>query len=90
MPIVRTTLTLDDDIASKIKALAHRRRISFKEAVNTTLLRGLAAQEPTREKKGKPFQVKPFRSAFRPGVDPQKLNQLADELEAAAARDRLR
>jgi hypothetical protein len=26
-----------------------------------------------------------FRSAFRPGVDPERLNQLADELEARDA-----
>ncbi len=76
---MRTTLTLDDDVATKLRELAHRRRVSFKEVVNSVLRRGLVAQE-SRSKR--PFQVEAFRSPFRPGVDPLKLNQLNDELEA--------
>jgi hypothetical protein len=78
---MRTTLTLDDDVARKLRELAHRRKIPFKEAVNSVLRRGLVAQE-SRAGSGRPFQVETFRSAFRPGVDPLKLNQLSDELEA--------
>jgi hypothetical protein len=78
---MRTTLTLDDDVARKLRELAHRRKISFKEAVNSVLRRGLVAQE-SRAEAGRPFQVETFRSAFRPGVDSLKLNQLSDELEA--------
>jgi hypothetical protein len=77
---MRTTLTLEPDVAAQLKELAHRRRISFKEAVDTVLRRGLVAQVPARPK-GKPRRVLTFRSAFRPGVDPAKLNQLLDELE---------
>jgi hypothetical protein len=78
---VRTTLTLDDDVADKLRELAHRRRMSFKEVVNSVLRRGLAAQE-SRTESGRPFKVDVFRSPFRPGVDPLKLNQLGDDLEA--------
>ena len=78
---MRTTLTLDDDVAMKLRELAHRRGVSFKEMVNSVLRRGLVAQE-SRSKSSRPFQVEVFRSAFRPGVDPLKLNQLSDELEA--------
>jgi len=78
---VRTTLTLDDDVAAKLRELAHRRRVPFKEVVNAVLRRGLAAQERRGESR-RPFRVEVFRSAFRPGVDPLKLNQLGDELEA--------
>ena len=78
MPAMRTTLTLDDDIADRLKALAHRQRISFKEATNAALRRGLAAPE---RKPGKRFRVKTFHSPFRAGVDTLRLNQLADELE---------
>lgn len=78
---MRTTLTLDDDVAVKLRELAHRRRIPFKEVVNTVLRRGLAAQD-RRDESGRPFRVEVFRSPFRPGVDPLKLNQLSDELEA--------
>jgi hypothetical protein len=81
MSTVRTTLTLDDDVAVKLRELAHRRRIPFKEVVNTVLRRGLAAQD-RRAESGRAFRVEVFRSPFRPGVDPLKLNQLSDELEA--------
>jgi hypothetical protein len=76
---MRTTLTLDDDVAAKLRTLAHRRRMSFKEAINNVLRRGLAAQE-RRDRSATPFRVETFNSAFRPGVDPLRLNQLADEL----------
>ncbi len=81
MSHVRTTLTLDDDVADKLRDLAHRRRIPFREAVNSVLRRGLAAQDD-RTERARPFRVEVFRSRFRPGVDPLKLNQLGDELEA--------
>ena len=76
---VRTTLTLDPDVAEKLKRLAHQRRATFKETVNDVLRRGLSSQ-PSRASRKK-FEVVPLRSAFAPGVDPLRLNQLADELE---------
>jgi hypothetical protein len=86
---MRTTLTLDDDVASKLRQLAHRRRQSFKEVVNAVLRRGLAAPA---HRSGTPqrFRVETFRSPFRVGVDPMRLNQLADELEAERFADLVR
>jgi hypothetical protein len=86
---VRTTLTLDDDVADKLKALAERRKLSFKETVNAVLRRGLGAQERSTAAR-EPFRVAPFCSAFRPGVDPLKLNQLSDEVEVQHGIDRIR
>jgi hypothetical protein len=78
---MRTTLTLDDDLAVKLKDFARRKRLSFKDAINSILRRGLTAQEVSR-RAAKPFRVHTFRSPLRAGIDPLKLNQLADELEA--------
>ncbi len=78
---MRTTLTLDEDVAAKLKSVARRRRLSFKEVVNATLRRGLSAQAVSKPREAA-YRVQTFRSAFRPGVDPMKLNQLVDELEA--------
>ena len=78
---MRTTLTLEPDVAAKLKELAHRRRISFKEAVDSVLRRGLSAQE-SGHASGKAFRTATFRSAFCAGVDPARLNQLVDEIEA--------
>ena len=77
---MRTTLTLDDDLAVKLKDFARRKRLSFKDAINSILRRGLTAQEVSR-RAAKPFRVQTFRSPLRDGIDPLKLNQLADELE---------
>lgn len=78
--LVRTTIDLDDDLTEKLRRLATKQGASLKTVVNQAIRRGLAAQErPLRRRT--PFRVEPFHSAFRPGVDPVKLNQLVDELE---------
>jgi hypothetical protein len=41
---MRTTLTLDDDVAAKLRAESRRAGRSFKETVNETLRRGLASR----------------------------------------------
>lgn len=77
---MRTTVTLEPDVAAKLKALAHRTRRSFKETLDAVLRRGLAAQERSAEQR--PFVVEPHAGGFVAGVDPARLNQLADQLEA--------
>jgi hypothetical protein len=77
---MRTTLTLDEDVAARLEKLARCKRMSFKEVVNATLRRGLAAPE-LRSPERAPFHVRAFRSPFRPGIDEQRLNQLVDELD---------
>jgi hypothetical protein len=77
---MRTTVTLEPEIASRLKELAHRRRSSFKATLNDVLRRGLAGQTREASRPAR-FKVKPHRGGFRPGVDPAKLNQLADDLE---------
>lgn len=86
---MRTTVTLEPQLAAKLKELAHRRRASFKQTLNDALRRGLAGQ---RRGEAPPFVVTPHRGGFRPGVDPARLNQLVDELdvEAFAAGQRRR
>lgn len=80
MPYVRTTLTLDDDVAAKLKEYARRKRLPFKEAVNSLLRRGLIAPE-SRRSRNQRFRLDVFNSPFRPGVDPLRLNQFSDDLE---------
>ncbi|MCE7873349.1 hypothetical protein DYH09_23645 [bacterium CPR1] len=76
---MRTTVTLDPDVAEKLKGYAHREKLSFKQALNELIRRGLRAQqEPSRRTR---FKVKPHHGGFRPGIDPGRLNQLLDELE---------
>ncbi|MBN1945343.1 MAG: ribbon-helix-helix protein, CopG family [Bradymonadales bacterium] len=76
---MRTTVTLDPDLAEKLKELANSRRLSFKETLNEVLRRGLGAQEGTVSLPE--FVLEPHDGVFAPGIDLGKLNQLADDLQ---------
>jgi hypothetical protein len=77
---MRTTVAIDDDLFDKLKEAAAKRREPFTRIVNETLRRGLTGQRPRPSRHAR-FRVEAFDSAFRPGVDPLRLNQLLDELE---------
>jgi len=77
---MRTTLTLDDELADQLKILARGSGRSFKEVTNDAIRKGLSIGEgPTGPPE--PFRVRPKACGFRPGVDPLKLNQIYDDLE---------
>ncbi len=77
---MRTTLTIDDDVAQALRDLSRKRGTSFKAVVNEVLRRGLTTGEKPAAIR-EPFRVKSAPRGFRAGIDPLKLNQLADELE---------
>lgn len=77
---MRTTLTVDDDIATELRRLSASTRQGFKSIVNELLRRGLAASPRPYPTPGR-FIIKAKSCGFLPGVDPLKLNQLADEIE---------
>ena len=70
-------MTLVPDLAAKLQAVARERGISFKEALNTALRRGL---EPGRQR-ARPFRVKPRPLGLRPGIELDHALRLAAELE---------
>jgi len=78
---MRTTLTLDPEIAERLKQEAALGKRSFKAIVNDALRKGLQLEEPERTE---PFRVAPHSSRLLPGVDPARLNQLVDALEVEA------
>ena len=75
---MRTTLTLDDDIAHSLKEQARLLNKPFKQVVNDALRRGMS---PAVGETRAPYRVRPLHGGFAAGVDPEKLNQLNDELE---------
>jgi ribosomal protein L4 len=76
---MRTTLTLDEDVAKQLHEIARKKGESFKEVVNSTLRKGLNGEKAgARLPK---FKVTPKACGFRSGVDVLRLNQLNDELE---------
>jgi hypothetical protein len=75
---MRTTLTLDPDVALRLKKHIAEYKLSLKDAVNQALRIGLSVPPTERVFQ---FQVEPHSFGFKPGVDLDKLNQLVDELE---------
>ncbi|MHB8139690.1 MAG: hypothetical protein ACYDHD_00290 [Vulcanimicrobiaceae bacterium] len=80
---MRTTLTLDEDIAQKLSDEARRTRRSFKAVVNETLRLGLLRSNPTP---ARPFRVHARRLGLREGADVTNVEALLDRLDGAARR----
>ncbi len=75
---MRTTVTLDEDVAARLKRVARERGISFKEALNRAVRAGLAGEQA-----GPPA---PYRTPSRPlglraGIDLTKALSLASAME---------
>lgn len=81
---MRTTLTLDDDVHALLEQAARRERRPVREIVNDALRRALVTQRASTA-----FRVSVHHSALCPGIDPDRMNQLADELEDEALVERL-
>jgi hypothetical protein len=71
---VRTTLTLDDDVAAKLRTEARQSGAPFKQIVNRVLRLGLKAQ--TQAKALPPFKVKTRDLGLRPGFDFDNIEEL--------------
>jgi hypothetical protein len=84
---MRTTLTLDDDLAGLLKQRARELGISFEEAVNRTIRAGMGEDTATRSHPAPKTISHAF--GFRAGIDLDKLGQLADELEANAFAEKI-
>lgn len=83
---MRTTVTLDPDVAAKLKETARERDISFKQALNSAVRRGFERGEA----KSKPYRVRTKDLGVRPGVNLVKSLQLAGELEDAETIRKMR
>jgi hypothetical protein len=74
---MRTTITLEVDVATRLREFAHRSGISFKQAVNDAVREGLSSPATLR---AEPF-VQPTYSLGRVRVDLTKALSLAADLE---------
>ncbi len=78
---MRTTLTLDPDVARLLEEEAHRLRSPRKKIANDALRKGLAGARSRRAVRR--YRVAPHRARLRPGIDRRSMNRLADEMEDA-------
>ena len=78
---MRTTVTIDPDVAALLREETERSRLPFKQVLNQAIRRGLS---PGSNGPRKTVKTRPHDFGFKPGIDLDKLNQLADELEVEA------
>jgi len=82
---VRTTLTLDDDVAAKLKSEVRRSGRSFRDVVNDVLRRGLASRREASP--ATPFKVVARDlGELRPGVTIDSVSDLLEQVEGARHR----
>ena len=80
---MRTTLTIDDDLAATLRESARRSGRPFRQLLNETLRAGLQAQQTPP--KAKRYRVRPKSlGGVVPGIDLDKALRLADALEDEA------
>ena len=82
---MRTTLTLDDDVAAKLKSEVRRTGKSFKQTVNDFLRLGLT-QRRTRHP-AEPFRVEARNLGdLRPGLSLDNIGELLEHAEGPLHR----
>ncbi len=74
---MRTTVTLDPDLAARLKELTRQRNISFKSAINSALRAGLDSESTSRRQ----YREKTRDLGLQPGIDLTKALRLAAALE---------
>jgi hypothetical protein len=76
---MRTTLTLDEDVAAKLKSESRKSGKSFRETVNNFLRIGLNAK--TQAKPPKKFHVKTRNLDPRAGLSFDNIGELLEQVE---------
>jgi hypothetical protein len=76
---MRTTITLDEDIAAKLKAQMRKTGASFKDVVNEMLRTGLVLSE--KASKQEPFKVNARPLGLRPGLNYDSASELLEQIE---------
>lgn len=74
---MRTTVTIDPDLAVKLRRIARERGISFKDALNTSLRAGIGTDVGA----ARPYRLRVRRLKLRPGIDLDRALRLATTLE---------
>jgi hypothetical protein len=82
---MRTTLTLDDDVAAKLKAESRRAGVPFREVVNETLRRGLANRRVTGGRRAFAVVARDLGN-LRPGISLDNVAELLEQVEGALHR----
>ena len=82
---MRTTLTLDDDVAAKLKAESRRAGRPFREILNETLRRGLASRRATTRQQAFTITARDLGD-LRPGLSLDNVGELLEQMEGPLHR----
>ncbi len=82
---MRTTLTLEEDVAAQLREWMQRSGRSLKDTVNTLLRLGLHTAE--RAQSAEPFVVHPHRLGTpAPGLNLDRISELLEQVEGPMHR----
>jgi hypothetical protein len=81
---MRTTITLEDDVAQKTREAAAKLGRSLKQIVNEALRTWLELQK--RPAEGKPFRTQPRPMGVKPGLSLDNVQELLSAAEGEEAR----
>jgi hypothetical protein len=84
---MRTTVTLDEDVAALLQQAARQRGVSFKKVLNEAVRAGLR-QGPAPETRRYVVEARPM--GVRSDIDLDRALQLADSLADEAVANQLR
>jgi hypothetical protein len=82
---MRTTLTLDEDVAAKLKAESRRAGRPFREVVNETLRRGLASRRTPSRQQAFRVTVRDLGN-LKPGLSLDNVAELIEHVEGSLYR----
>ena len=82
---MRTTLTLDDDVAAKLRAESRRTGRPFKEIVNETLRSGLASRHVVARRRTFKIAARDLGN-LRPGLCLDNVTELIEQAEGPLHR----
>jgi predicted transcriptional regulator len=81
---MRTTLTLDEDVAQRTKKLATKLKKSFKVVLNEALRKGLEQIE--KPQKRRKYQTIPHEMGLREGLNLDNIQELLAQVEGEERR----
>jgi predicted transcriptional regulator len=84
MRIMRTTITLDDDVLEHARTLAAKLRTPFKTVINEALRSGLNHVEQPAEQK--PYKTEPNAMGLKSGRHLDNIQELIAQIEGEDAR----
>lgn len=80
---IRTTITLDDDVAARVKRESQTRGLSFRETLNELLRSALLSTGKTPRRT---LQIKPFHMGYNPSLNYDKTEALIEYGEGEGHR----